>query len=35
MKGLLIVTYKEDKDNKEGGLPQFVKSTMPQGTEAN
>ena len=30
----MIVTYKEDKDNKEGGLPQFVKSTMPQGSEA-
>ena len=31
VKGLLIVTYKEDK---EGSLPQFVKSTMAQGAEA-
>ena len=33
MKGLLIVTYKEEKDDKEV-VPQFVKSTMPQGQEA-
>ena len=28
VKGLLIVKQKEDK---EGSLPQFVKSTMPEG----
>ena len=31
VKGLLIVTYQEDK---EGSQPKFVKSTMPQGPEA-
>ena len=31
VKGLLIVSYKEDK---EGGMPQFVKSTMPPGQES-
>ena len=31
VKGLLIVKQKEDK---EGSLPQFVKSTMPEGQEA-
>ena len=29
--GLLIVTYKDDKDS--GGLPQFVKNTFPKDQE--
>ena len=32
VKGLLIVTYKDDKD--ASGIPQFVKSTFPKDQEA-
>ena len=31
VKGLLIVTYKDDKDT--GGMPQFVKNTFPRDTK--
>ena len=32
VRGLLIVTYKDDKDSS--GLPQFVKSTFPKDQES-